>query len=321
MQGIELTYKELVEQKVLIIILGPTASGKTGLSIKLAEWLDIEVISADSRQVFKFLDIGTAKPNYEELSKVKHHFINIINPDEYYSAGIFAKQASDTALDIFSRGKIPVVVGGSGLYIKAVCDGFFNEDKEESFSVIRTTLENRLLSEGKDALYCELEKIDPAMALLYNDKNPRRIIRALEFFYSNGITLSEAHNQQQDNIPFKPIYFGINHNREHLYDLINHRTEIMWKNGIVEETQKVLNMGYPPDLNSLNTVGYKECIDYLNGNKNEADTISLIKQNTRHYAKRQMTWFRKNEKINWLDLDTGEPCLNLINHLNKLTSF
>ena len=285
----------------VIVILGPTASGKTAVSIELSKLIDCEIISADSRQIFRYLDIGTAKPTKDEQAGVKHHFIDFLNPDEYYSAGLFANQAEYTLTEIFNNNKIPLLVGGSGLYIKALCEGLFTEDINYKLDNVRENLIIKLNEKGIDELYNELVSVDKASAELYNDKNPRRILRALEYYYSTGIPLSIAQVEKKANKNFKTRYFGIYFDREDLYKRINLRTEIMWESGLVDETQNVLKLGYSPDLNSLNTVGYKECISYLNGVLTKEKAIELTKQNTRRYAKRQLTWFRKNSEIKWIN--------------------
>jgi tRNA dimethylallyltransferase len=295
------------EKRKLIVLLGPTASGKTALSLLLSDLLPLEIISADSRQIYKYLDIGTAKPTSEELNKVKHHFISIINPDEYYSAGMFAKEASEVIDNIFKNRKIPIVVGGSGLYIKALCEGIFEGQYNDS---IKKKYKNKLLKLksqfGIDYLYEQLKSIDPDAANMYPDKNPSRILRALEHYYITGNKFSSS----LKNIPkpaFEPFYIGLLSDRQTLYSRINQRTDIMWKNGLLEETKNILDRGYSPDLNSLNTVGYKECIALLRGEITESIALEKIKQHTRNYAKRQMTWFRKTPYVHWIKNDNNSP--------------
>lgn len=287
-----------------VVIAGPTASGKTNVALELSERIPIEIISADSRQIYKFLDIGTAKPNQDEINKVPHHYVDILNPDEYYSAGMFGNSAYSSLLEIQSRGHLPVVVGGSGLYIKALCSGFFEEDEIDMKNKIkiREDLERKLEEIGRDSLYQELVAIDASAAGKYIDKNPRRLIRALEHYYLTGKSITDSRRDSSDQRDLNCLYFGINHEREHLYERINQRTEKMWTDGLLEETRKVLELGYPPELNALNTVGYKETIAFIEGKIEEEDAIALIKQNTRRYAKRQMTWFRNQyDSMVWLD--------------------
>jgi tRNA dimethylallyltransferase len=306
---------DLINSRILIVIVGPTASGKTALALSLASVFDSEIISADSRQIFKYLDIGTAKPTKEELSKIKHHFIDIIFPDQYYSAGLFGKQASDTVNSIFNLNKVPVVAGGSGLYIKALCEGFFEEEIKPDPN-LRKELQSRFESEGIEPIYSELEKIDPVSATLYIDRNPRRVIRALEFYYSTGIPISTAQQKLMTKPQFTPIYFGIQIERQKLYEWINERAKQMWEGGLIDETSRILEMGYSPSLNSLNTVGYKECIDFINGNLNANKALELIAQNTRHYAKRQFTWLRQNADIHWVEGDLTTMTDSIIEQLS-----
>ena len=219
----------------LIVILGPTASGKTEVSLELSELLPIEIISADSRQIYKYLDIGTAKPTKEERTKVKHHFIDITKPDEYYSAGRFGIDAENIANEIINKKKIPVVVGGSGLYIQALCEGLFNEEKDIDSIKIRVELQSQFEKEGIEPLYEELKQVDSTSAELYSDKIPRRIIRALKFWYSSGIPISEAQKANAILKNFNILYFGIELERDVLYERINQRSEKMWKQACPEK--------------------------------------------------------------------------------------
>ncbi len=191
--------------KNVIVILGPTASGKTEASIELSELIDCEIISADSRQIYRKLDIGTAKPTNEEQQKVKHHFIDILNLDEYYSAGIFGEQADILIHEIFSKNKMPLIVGGSGLYIKALCEGLFEEDIKYNVDEVRENLTKKYIEQGIDSLYNELKSIDIDSAELYKDKNPRRILRALEYYHATGNSFSKAHLEKKEEKSSKPV--------------------------------------------------------------------------------------------------------------------
>ncbi|HOV92415.1 MAG TPA: tRNA (adenosine(37)-N6)-dimethylallyltransferase MiaA [Candidatus Kapabacteria bacterium] len=294
--------KELRNQNVLPVILGPTASGKTEFSLRLAEIYDCEIISADSRQIYRYMDIGTSKPDKSILASIPHHFIDILNPDENYSAGKFEHYGRIVIEAIRSRDHIPIVVGGTGLYIKALCEGLFNFSDSEQDPGIRKKLENELNKIGREAFYEKLKAIDPISAENYSDKNPRRVIRALEFYENTGIPFSEAQNNgHSQEIQYDCLYFGISMERINLYKRISERCENMWGNGLIEETSKLLSMGYSKYLNSMNTIGYKEAIRYLEGELNYDEGLELFKKNTRHFAKRQLTWFRKNEKIQWID--------------------
>jgi tRNA dimethylallyltransferase len=309
--------KTIASKKILPVIIGQTASGKTATSIELSKLLDIEIISADSRQIYKYLDIGTAKPSVEELKTVQHHFIDNVLPDEYYSAGMFGRQASEKIELIYNAGKLPIVVGGSGLYIKALCEGFFEETENIPTNEIRNELTNKFENEGIDVLYEELKRIDKISADLYCDKNPRRIIRALEFFNERGYPISQAKEKFAGSRNFEPIYFGVKFDREVIYNRINQRTEQMWAKGLADEVKYILSLGYSPDLNSLNTVGYKEVIQYLNGIISGKDAIELIKKNTRNYAKRQMTWFRKMKDIVWIEGDSISISNYILNYFKN----
>lgn len=291
----------------VIVICGATASGKTEIGLELAKHLTSEIISADSRQVYKHLDIGTAKPKKSELDAIPHHFIDFLDLDAVYSAGEFGNQAYQKVIEISAKGKMPIVVGGSGLYIKGLCEGFFDaniENAEENQTQIRQELELDLKEKGIDFLYKKLKDVDKPLYELYSDKNPRRILRALEYYLSNKIPLSEAQKNKTERELIQPIYFAIDLPREILYERINQRVEKMWQNGLVQETEKVLKLGYSKTLNSLNTVGYKETIAFLRGKFSEEEAISEIQKNTRHYAKRQLTWFRKVAEIKFLQ---GKP--------------
>ncbi len=312
-------FKELLSNKTVPVITGPTASGKTGLSLRLAEIISVEIISADSRQIYKYMDICTAKPTEEEQQKAKHHFIDFLTPDKDYNAGQFGDEAAKKVEEIFSEGKLPVVVGGSGLYVQSLCEGLFTQDENIAMKGIRSFLSEKLKENGKDYLYEELEKVDKAAAEKYSDKNPRRVLRALEYYYTYGESILNSHKEKKTKRNFNCKYFGINFEREKLYERINLRTEKMWRDGLLDETVNLLKMGYSPELNSLNTVGYKETIAYINRKISEEKAIEEIKKNTRHYAKRQMTWFRKISGMHWFDVKNykeGEiPAIEILKNI------
>ncbi len=284
----------------LIIVIGPTASGKTKLAVELAKIYQTEVISSDSRQIYKYMSIGTAKPTNEEMQGIKHHLIDFLEPDIDYSAGIFEKDAQKIVNELNSKGKIPIIAGGSGLYVKALVEGLFGDDKSPETLEVRNRLKEKLSTEGKEALYEELSRVDPKSAEKYSDKNSRRIIRALEYYYSEGKLFSEAHHEDTVKDLYQPIYLALDWDREVIYNRINLRTELMWKNGLIEETEAILSKGFDRSLNSLNTVGYKECIAYMEGEWSKETAIEEMKKNTRRYAKRQLTWNRRIENVNYL---------------------
>lgn len=281
----------------IIVIVGPTCSGKTKLSLKIAEKLNAEIISADSRQVYKKLDIGTAKPDKLELNKVKHYFIDELDPDEDFNVSMFEKKANYIIKNILNEKRIPIVVGGSGLYIKSLIDGI--TESTETSKEIRDQLMELRAKFGNEYLYKELMKVDPESAGKMLPQNWKRVIRALEVFTITGRTIWEHHQSTVKGKEFSFMQFGLLWERQTLYRNIEDRVNEMFDKGLVDEVQSLLKMGFQKTLNSLNTVGYKEVIEYLEGNINLEKTVELVKRNTRRYAKRQMTWFNRDNRIDW----------------------
>ena len=308
---------------MVIIICGPTASGKTSLSLKLSDVLPSEIISSDSRQFYRFLNIGTAKPSKEELVKAPHHFIDFLDPDQDYNAGKFGEEAALCIENIFDRNKIPIVVGGSGLYIKSLTEGLFREEINERKFEIRKKLSEKYNEKGKFSLYDELVEQDPAAAAMYSDKNPRRVLRALEYYYLTGNSIINSRTENKIKRNFNFIQFGINFERAELYARINDRVVQMWNAGLTKELSNILKLGYSPELNSLNTVGYKETYQYLTGYLSESETIAEIQKNTRRFAKRQITWFKRDKNIICLNSNDNESEMieELINVLFKIKDF
>ncbi len=288
----------------LLILLGPTGVGKTDISIKLTQKItDIEIISADSMQIYKYMDIGTAKPNKSILSTIKHHMIDIIEPSVNFDVIQYSKLATDIILDVFKRGKIPILAGGSGLYISSIINPlFFGPARDMEY---RETLEQEAKIHGKKYLYDKLSKIDTISASRIKPNDLRRIIRALEVYKSTGKPISYLQKKSSDSSSkFNYQIIGFKRNRENLYQRINLRVDKMIKDGFIEEVKMLREMGYKKDLNSMQGLGYKQINKYLNGEYNKEDAIDLIKIETRHYAKRQMTWFKnKIKNIEWIDLD------------------
>ena len=288
-------------EKRVIIIVGPTCSGKTILGIKLAELLDTEIISADSRQFYKKLNIGTAKPSTNELLKVKHHFIDTLDPDDEYNVSIYSEEAEKIMQSLLSENKIPIVVGGSGLYIKSLIDGIVETaDKDEEY---RDKLFNLISTEGIEKLYEMLQKVDPESASKMLPQNWKRVMRALEVIHITGKPIWEHHQQQKKKNKYQFYQYGLNWKREMLYENIDKRVNQLISKGLVEEVEKLLDEGYSDKLNSLNTVGYKEIISFLKNEITMDRAIEMIKRNTRRYAKRQLTWFRKDKRIQWFDIN------------------
>lgn len=303
-----------MERKV-IVITGPTCSGKTALSLKLAETLKTEIISADSRQVYKYLDIGTAKPSPDELTAVKHHFIDSLTPDQDFNVSKFEQDALNIIYALLGKGKIPIVSGGSGLYVKAVTDGIFNTaDTDED---LRARFKSILDEQGREYLYEQLKKADPAAAETMLPQNWKRVMRALEVFHLTGRSILEHHGDYQRNIDVEFLQFGLNWDRAVLYRNIENRVDYMISHGLVDEARRVLEMGYVKDLNSLNTVGYKEIFAFLNKEITLERAVELIKRNTRRFAKRQMTWFRRDDRIRWFDIANPSDLDNIRDEILK----
>lgn len=291
-----------IPKRSVLAIVGPTASGKTDLSFQIASLCNqkIDIICADSRQIYRGMDIGTAKPTKEEQAVIPHHCIDICNPDEHFSAGKFAKYARLCIDNSISQDRIPIIVGGSGLYIQALCEGFFTFESKDNSLDIRLELQELLLNKGKDFLFQELKKVDPSSAEEYSDMNPRRIMRALEFYKSTGLQFSKEKKEHISVPSFTTQYIGISFQRDKLYDRINKRSEYMWNNGLIDETSQLLQIGYDSHLNALNTVGYKEAIQVLHGKLKHKEGLEAMKQATRRYAKRQLTWFGNQMSVEWI---------------------
>ena len=288
----------------LFILLGPTGVGKTDISIKLVQKMpDIEIISADSMQIYKYMDIGTAKPDKSTLKAIKHHIIDIVKPSDNFDVTQYSKLATNTILDVFKRGKIPILAGGSGLYIFSIINPLFTGPSKNI--EYRKILEEEAKIHGKKYLYDKLVKIDPISASKIEINDLRRVIRALEVYKSIGKTISYLQKKASSkNAKFKYHIIGLKRSRENLYQRINLRIDKMIKGGFIKEVKMLRDMGYKEDLNSMQGLGYKQINKYLNGVYTEEETINLIKIETRHYAKRQMTWFKnKIENIKWIDLD------------------
>jgi len=283
----------------ILVLVGPTASGKTLVSLILAQLLKGEIVSADSRQVYKYMDIGTAKPSKEDRGRITHHCIDIRLPSEDFSAGEFGDVAQYTIRHIIERGKVPIVVGGSGLYVRAAIDGLFDGPQKDA--EIRLQLEERLSRRGIGDLVTELRRVDPASAEKIDPTKPRRIVRALEVYLVSGKPLSEFHRDQRSTSTWRSIQVGLLWNKDQLRRRIDHRVDEMMDQGLYQEVQDLESRGFDTSCNALNTVGYKELFDVLRGDEEFNAAVALIKQNTRRYAKRQMTWFRADRRIHWVE--------------------
>jgi tRNA dimethylallyltransferase len=282
----------------VLAIVGPTASGKTALSILLAEKLHGEIISADSRQIYKFLNIGTAKPAKEDLKRIPHHFIDILDPDQEYNAAEYGQQARSSIEKLFAQRIQPIIVGGSGLYVRAIIDGFFNGPGKDP--EIREQLEKEVQISGPEVLFEKLKQADPIAAARMDATKVRRVVRALEVYYTTGNPISDLHSAQETKSSFEVVQYALEWERKTLYERINCRVDEMVEKGLIEEVRELRTRGYLSNLNALNTVGYKEAFDFIEGKLAKEEMVKLIKQNTRHFAKRQLTWFRADKRIRWI---------------------
>lgn len=289
------------EKKPLIILTGPTAAGKTSLSIELAQSIGGEIISADSMQVYKKMDIGTAKIRPEEMQGVPHYLIDELDPSEEFNVVAFVEKSKEAMKKIYAAGHIPIIVGGTGFYIQALLydiDFSQHEDKES----YRKELEQLAKEKGKEYLYEILKKKDPEYATITHCNNVKKVIRALEYYKETGKKLSEHNEEQrQKESPYNFAYFVLYHDREELYDRINRRVDLMMEDGLLFEVESLIKEGYTKNLVSMQGLGYKEFFDYFDGRMTLEDTVDKIKKDTRHFAKRQLTWFRREKEVIWLN--------------------
>ena len=283
----------------LLAFVGPTASGKTSLAIRIAERLDAEIVSADSMQFYKGMEIGVGAPTADELSRVKHHLVSFLDPSEDFSAGAYEKMAREVVAGINARGKIAVVVGGSGLYISALIDGLFEgPGKDES---IRSRLQDEAEDLGAPGLYARLQQADPDYARVINQNDLRRIVRALEVFELMGAPLSALHREHRESTEsLDAVQLAIDYPRDALYARINARVDRMLEQGLLEEVQGLIARGYAGHIERLRSLGYREIAAHLRGECTLDAAVELMKQNTRRYAKRQLTWFRGDPRIHWM---------------------
>lgn len=287
----------------LIAIVGPTAVGKTKFSIEIAKQLNGEIISGDSMQVYKGMDIGTAKVTKEEAQGIPHHLINILSPNETFNASIFKSLAEKAYEKIISKNKLPILAGGTGLYV----NGFLYDyqfSKSTSVSLYRKKLEDEASQNGLESLYQKLLEISPNATYFISKNDKLRIIRALEVYYSTGKIYFDKNNMKNNYRPrFNLSYIGLNMNREELYQRINLRVDKMLEAGLIEEVMMLLSKGFDKNLIGLQAIGYKEIIKYLDKQTSLNEAIELIKKNSRNFAKRQLTWFRRDPNIHWIEID------------------
>jgi tRNA dimethylallyltransferase len=286
-------------KKPLIVILGPTGVGKTEFSLQLAETLDGEIVSADSRLFYRGMDIGTAKPSQAEMSRVRHHLIDVSNPDQNWSLALYQSAIKQTLEDIHQRGKLPILVGGTGQYIKAIVDGW-DLPEQEPDDPLREILEQIALEKGKEAMYEILLRMDPLTRDYVEYQNTRRVVRALEVILRTGKPFSEL--RQLKHVPYSIFQIGIKRDRKTLYERIDQRIELMFTDGLVEEVQQLLDQGYDRNLPAMSAIGYREVGAFIRGEISLDEAKLLMRRYTRQYVRRQANWFKESDPaIHWLD--------------------
>ncbi|MDF2683366.1 MAG: tRNA ((37)-N6)-dimethylallyltransferase MiaA [Brevibacillus sp.] len=298
------------KREKLVVIIGPTAVGKTDLSLELAEQFEGEIISGDSMQVYREMNIGTAKAAQEELARVPHHLIDIISPSDEYSVAQFQDSATRLITEINQRGHLPFIVGGTGLYIESVTHRFqFSQTSQDP--ELRDRLQRLADTEGVEALHSRLAAVDPVTAERLHPNDVKRVIRALEIYECSGYKMSDFQLRAQYS-PYDLVIIGLTMDREKLYQRINHRVDLMIEAGLIEEVRSLLDRGYDATLVSMQGLGYKEVIPYLYGEVTLEKAVNDIKQRTRHFAKRQLSWFRRMPQIQWFDMtDPAEQPKNV----------
>ena len=293
--------------KQLIVITGPTAVGKTDLCIQIAQRLGIPIINADSRQLFRELKIGTASPTAEQQQRVKHYFVGTLSIGDYYSASMYEQEVTGLLKELFKNSDYALLSGGSMMYVDAVCNGI--DDIPTVDDVTRATLKRRLAEEGLEALVAELKQLDPEHYEVVDRQNPRRVVHALEICHMTGKTYTSFRKAVKRQHPFHIVKIGLNREREELYHRINLRVEQMMKEGLIEEAKSMLPYR---NENALNTVGYKELFNYFDGIWDLEEAVERIKGNTRRYARKQLTWFKRDEQMRWFHPDNQESIMNYI---------
>lgn len=288
-------------KRPLVILTGPTAVGKSALAVSLAKEIGGEIISADSMQVYRHMDIGSAKITAEEMAGVSHHLIDMLDPTEEFNVVVFQRMATEAMKQIYDRGHIPILAGGTGFYIQAVLyDIDFTENDEDT--ALRAALEAEAARKGPAVLYERLRTIDPASCEIIHANNIKRVIRAIEFYEKTGKPISEHNREQKERVSFyNSAYFVLQDDRDRLYQKIEERVELMLSQGLVEEVRVLREMGCTRDMVSMQGLGYKEILAYLEGEITMEEAVYRIKRDTRHFAKRQMTWFRREKEVLWID--------------------
>lgn len=301
----------------LICICGPTASGKTALSVALAKKLHTEIISADSMQIYRGMDIGTAKPTADERQGVPHHLFDVCEPEERFSVARYVELADAAAQDILARGMVPIVVGGTGLYMDALIEGSAFSGDETDLAV-RDQYQRMAREQGNDAVHACLQKVDPVAAARLHPNNLKRVIRALEVYERTGLTIDEFNRRNKRSAPkYQAVKIGLcPRERQTLYDRIDQRVDQMLENGLLDETRRLLSCGKLTGT-AAQAIGYKELIGCLRGEASLGDCTALLKQRSRNYAKRQMTWLKRDDKIHWIEYNRGEELSFVLQEATK----
>lgn len=296
----------------VVVIVGPTASGKTAVSIKLAKKINGEIISADSMQIYKYMDIGTAKPTLDEMQGIKHYMLDVVMPDETFNVAKYKSMAESAIEEILKKGKVPIIVGGTGLYINTLVDGieFADVSGDEEY---RNELIEKGYREGAMSIYKELEKVDSESAKKIDPNNIRRVARALEIYKVTGKTKTQLDIESRKEVKYDYRLFGMEWDRETLYNRIDLRVDKMIEAGLIDEVRNVTEK-FKISNTAVQGLGYKEVIEFLNGNISYEEMIEKLKLETRHYAKRQLTWFRRDKRIKWIKPDENATCV-IINEL------
>ena len=302
----------------IICIAGPTASGKTALAVALAKEVNGEVVSCDSMQIYKHMNIGTAKPTLEEMEGIPHHMLSVAEPEEDFSVSRYCAMATPIVEDICARGKTAVIAGGTGLYMDSLIRG--NGFAPYPSTGRRQELEQLAEAEGIEAVLCQLRKVDPESAERLHPSDKKRIIRAMEVFLETGETITQ-HNRRTQTIPprFSPVWFALeDENRQDLYNRIDRRVITMLEQGLITEIEALLDTGVPEKATSMQAIGYKEFVDAIRGRCSMAEATTLVQQASRHYAKRQLTWFRRNPAIHWLRRAPGESTGEILSRARQI---
>lgn len=304
----------------LLVIVGPTAVGKTEIAIKVAQRLDGEIISADSMQIYRGMNIGTAKPTLEEQAGILHHMIDIVDPGEPFSVADYQKMAREKIKEVADRGRLPILAGGTGLYVRAVIDPY-NFIPANTDWDLRSRLRQQAREVGLEALYNRLSEVDPVAAERIHPNDERRIIRALEVYQTTGQPLSFWEQQPDEQRPiYDLIMIGLHRPRPELYDRINRRVDLMLEHGLLEEAQNLLAQGLDEKFIANQAIGYKEFFAYLRGEESLAEATEKLKQGTRRYAKRQLTWFRADRRIHWVQVGENRTAVELVNEILKIVA-